>query len=79
MVLITRGLWDVIISKDELFIKSSKRNMMSGCWNTLFLLATGLVIDLSYKEASDFANQAAGIWSGIGTSAITTDELINFD
>ena len=83
--LITRGADGMsFISKDETFhLKSEAREIfdVSGAGDTVIsVLATGLVIDLSYKEASDFANQAAGIVVGhIGTSAITTDELINFD
>ena len=43
-------------------------------------MATGLVMNLTYKQAAEFSSQAAGIVVGhIGTSAITTRELLNLN
>ena len=70
--------------KDEKFhLKSNAREIfdVSGAGDTLIsAMAAGLVINLDYKEAAKFANQAAGIVVGhIGTSAVTTQELLNLN
>ena len=43
-------------------------------------MATGITMNLTYKQAAEFSNQAAGIVVGhIGTSAITIKELLNLN
>jgi len=83
--LITRGSDGMsFFCKDEKFhLKSNAREIfdVSGAGDTLIsAMATGLVINIDYKEAAKFANQAAGIVVGhIGTSAVTTQELLNLN
>ena len=54
---------------------------VSGAGDTVIsAMATGLLMNLTYKQAAEFSNQAAGIVVGhIGTSAITTRELLNLN
>ena len=54
---------------------------VSGAGDTVIsAMATGLVMNLTYKQAAEFSNEAAGIVVGhIGTSAITTRELLNLN
>ena len=51
---------------------------VSGAGDTVVsAMATGLVMKLTYKQAAEFSNKAAGIVVGhIGTSAITIEELL---
>ncbi len=64
-------------------LKSNAKEIfdVSGAGDTVIsVMATGLAIDLTYKQAAEFSNQAAGIVVGhIGTSAITTRELLNLN
>ena len=54
---------------------------VSGAGDTVISsMATGLIMDLSYEQAAEFSNYAAGIVVGhIGTSAITIQELLNLN
>ena len=70
--------------KDNTFhLKSNAKEIfdVSGAGDTVIsAMATGLVMNLTYKQAAEFSNHAAGIVVGhIGTSAITTEELLNLN
>ena len=54
---------------------------VSGAGDTVIsAMAIGLAMDLTYKQAAEFSNQAAGIVVGhIGTSAMTIQELLNLN
>ena len=83
--LITRGGDGMsFFCKDNTFhLKSNAKEIfdVSGAGDTVIsAMATGLVMNLTYKQAAEFSNQAAGIVVGhIGTSAITTRELLNLN
>ena len=83
--LITRGGDGMsFFCKDNTFhLKSNAKEIfdVSGAGDTVIsAMATGLVMNLTYKQAAEFSNQAAGIVVGhIGTSAITTKELLNLN
>ena len=83
--LITRGRDGMsFFCKDNTFhLKSNAKEIfdVSGAGDTVIsAMATGLVMNLTYKQAAEFSNQAAGIVVGhIGTSAITTRELLNLN
>ena len=83
--LITRGSDGMsFFCKDNTFhLKSNAKEIfdVSGAGDTVIsAMATGLVMNLTYKQAAEFSNQAAGIVVGhIGTSAITTIELLNLN
>ena len=83
--LITRGGDGMsFFCKDTTFhLKSNAKEIfdVSGAGDTVIsAMATGLVMNLTYKQAAEFSNQAAGIVVGhIGTSAITTKELLNLN
>ena len=83
--LITRGSDGMsFFSKNNTFhLKSNAKEIfdVSGAGDTVIsAVAAGLAIDLSYNEAAEFSNQAAGIVVGhIGTTAITTKELLNLN
>ena len=79
--LITRGSDGMsMVNKDEsLHIKSKAKEIfdVSGAGDTVIAAITiAIVLEYSYNEACEFANQAAGIVVGhIGTHAITYNEL----
>jgi len=83
--LITRGADGMsFFCKDNTFhLKSNAKEIfdVSGAGDTVIsAMATGLVMNLTYKQAAEFSNHAAGIVVGhIGTSAITTEELLNLN
>ena len=83
--LITRGGdgMSFFCKNNTFHLKSNAKEIfdVSGAGDTVIsAMATGLVMDLSYKEAAEFSNQAAGIVVGhIGTTAITTQELLNLN
>ena len=83
--LITRGGDGMsFFCKDNTFhLKSNAKEIfdVSGAGDTVIsTMATGLLMNLTYKQAAEFSNQAAGIVVGhIGTSAITTKELLNLN
>ena len=83
--LITRGGDGMsFFSKNNSFhLKSNAKEIfdVSGAGDTVIsAMAAGLTINLSYKEAAEFSNQAAGIVVGhIGTTAITKKELLNIN
>ena len=83
--LITRGGDGMsFFSKNNTFhLKSNAKEIfdVSGAGDTVIsAMAAGLAIDLSYREAAEFSNQAAGVVVGhIGTTAITTKELLNLN
>ena len=83
--LITRGGDGMsFFCKDNTFhLKSNAKEIfdVSGAGDTVIsAMATGLVMNLTYKQAAEFSNKAAGIVvSHIGTSAITTRELLNLN
>ena len=83
--LITRGGDGMsFYCKDNTFhLKSNAKEIfdVSGAGDTVIsAMATGLVMNLTYRQAAEFSNQAAGIVVGhIGTSAITIQELINLN
>ena len=83
--LITRGSDGMsFFSKDKSFhLKSNAKEIydVSGAGDTVIsAMVTGLVMDLSYEQAAEFSNNAAGIVVGhIGTSAITIRELLNIN
>ena len=83
--LITRGGDGMsFFCKDNTFhLKSNAKEIfdVSGAGDTVIsAMATGLVMNLTYKQAAEFSNEAAGIVVGhIGTSAITTIELLNLN
>ena len=83
--LITRGGDGMsFFCKDNTFhLKSNAKEIfdVSGAGDTVIsAMATGLVMNLTYKQAAEFSNEAAGIVVGhIGTSAITTRELLNLN
>ena len=83
--LITRGGEGMsFFCKDNTFhLKSKAKEIfdVSGAGDTVIsTMASGLVMNLTYKQAAEFSNQAAGIVVGhIGTSAITTRELLNLN
>ena len=83
--LITRGGDGMsFFCKDNTFhLKSNAKEIfdVSGAGDTVIsAMATGLVMNLTYKQAAEFSNRAAGIVVGhIGTSAITTRELLNLN
>ena len=83
--LITRGGDGMsFFGKNKTFhLKSNAKEIfdVSGAGDTVIsAMATGLVMNLTYKQAAEFSNQAAGIVVGhIGTSAITTRELLNLN
>ena len=83
--LITRGGDGMsFFCKDNTFhLKSNAKEIfdVSGAGDTVIsAMATGLVMNLTYKQSAEFSNQAAGIVVGhIGTSAITTKELLNLN
>ena len=83
--LITRGGDGMsFFSKNNTFhLKSNAKEIfdVSGAGDTVIsAMAAGLVMNLTYKQAAEFSNQAAGIVVGhIGTSAITTRELLNLN
>ena len=83
--LITRGGDGMsFFCKDNTFhLKSNAKEIfdVSGAGDTVIsAMATGLVMNLNHKQAAEFSNQAAGIVVGhIGTSAITTRELLNLN
>ena len=71
-------------SKDDVFhLKSNAKEVfdVSGAGDTVIaMMAAGVVAKFSYKQAAQFSNRAAGIVVGhIGTSAITTRELLNLN
>ena len=83
--LITRGGdgMSFFCKNNTFHLKSNAKEIfdVSGAGDTVIsAMATGLVMDLSYKEAAKFSNQAAGIVVGhIGTTAITKKELLNIN
>ena len=83
--LITRGGDGMsFFCKDNTFhLKSNAKEIfdVSGAGDTVIsAMATGLVMNLTYKQAAEFSNQAAGIVVGhIGTSAITKNELLGLN
>ena len=83
--LITRGSDGMsFFCKDNTFhLKSNAKEIfdVSGAGDTVIsAMATGLVMNLTYKQAAEFSNQAAGIVVGhIGTSAITKNELLGLN
>ena len=83
--LITRGGDGMsFFCKNNIFhLKSNAKEIfdVSGAGDTVIsAMATGLVMNLNYRQAAEFSNQAAGIVVGhIGTSAITTRELLNLN
>ena len=83
--LITRGGdgMSFFCKNNTFHLKSNAKEIfdVSGAGDTVIsAIATGLVMNLSYKEAAEFSNQAAGIVVGhIGTTAITTQELLNLN
>ena len=83
--LITRGGDGMsFFSKNNTFhLKSNAKEIfdVSGAGDTVIsVMAAGLAIDLSHREAAEFSNQAAGIVVGhIGTTAITKKELLNLN
>ena len=83
--LITRGGDGMsFFCEDNTFhLKSNAKEIfdVSGAGDTVIsAMATGLVMNLTYKQAAEFSNQAAGIVVGhIGTSAITKNELLGLD
>ena len=83
--LITRGGDGMsFYCKNNIFhLKSEAKEIfdVSGAGDTVIsAMAAGLIMDLSYKQASELSNHAAGIVVGhIGTSAITINELLNIN
>ena len=83
--LITRGGdgMSFFCKSNSFHLKSNAKEIfdVSGAGDTVIsVMATGLVMELSYKEAAKLSNQAAGIVVGhIGTTAITTQELLNLN
>ena len=83
--LITRGGdgMSFFCKNNTFHLKSNAKEIfdVSGAGDTVIsVMAAGLVMDLSYKEAAKLSNQAAGIVVGhIGTTAITTSELLNLN
>ena len=83
--LITRGGDGMsFFCEDNTFhLKSNAKEIfdVSGAGDTVIsTMATGLIMNLTYKQAAEFSNRAAGIVVGhIGTSAITTRELLNLN
>ena len=83
--LITRGGdgMSFFCKNNTFHLKSNAKEIfdVSGAGDTVIsAMATGLVMNLTYKQAAEFSNQAAGIVVGhIGTSAITTRELLNLN
>ncbi len=83
--LITRGGDGMsFFGKNNTFhLKSNAKEIfdVSGAGDTVIsIMAVGMVMGLTYKQAAEFSNQAAGIVVGhIGTSAITTRELLNLN
>ena len=71
------------ITVSPALLKSNAKEIfdVSGAGDTVIsAMATGLVMNLTYKQAAEFSNRAAGIVVGhIGTSAITTRELLNLN
>ena len=80
--LITKGAEGMsFFSKDDVFhLKSNAKEVfdVSGAGDTVIaMMAAGVVANLSYKQAAQFSNQAAGVVVGnFGTSAITMQELL---
>lgn len=83
--LITRGGdgMSFFCKNNTFHLKSNAKEIfdVSGAGDTVIsAMATGLVMNLTYKQAAEFSNKAAGIVVGhIGTSAITTRELLNLN
>lgn len=83
--LITRGGdgMSFFCKNNTFHLKSNAKEIfdVSGAGDTVIsAMATGLVMNLTYKQAAEFSNCAAGIVVGhIGTSAITTRELLNLN
>ena len=83
--LITRGGDGMsFFCKDNTFhLKSNAKEIfdVSGAGDTVIsTMAIGLIMNLTYKQAAEFSNRAAGIVVGhIGTSAITIRELLNLN
>ena len=83
--LITRGSdgMSYVSEKNIFHLRSEAQEIfdVSGAGDTVIsAMVTGLAIDLTSKEAAEFSNQAAGIVVGhIGTSAITTQELLDLN
>ena len=83
--LITRGGDGMsFFCEDNTFhLKSNAKEIfdVSGAGDTVIsTLAIGLIMNLTYKQAAEFSNRAAGIVVGhIGTSAITIKELLNLN
>tara|TARA_X000000368_G_C23037342_1_gene715163 strand:- start:1130 stop:2089 length:960 start_codon:yes stop_codon:yes gene_type:complete len=83
--LITRGGDGMsFFCKNNIFhLRSNAKEIfdVSGAGDTVIsAIAIGLVLGLTYKQAAEFSNQAAGIVVGhIGTSAITKQELLNIN
>jgi D-beta-D-heptose 7-phosphate kinase/D-beta-D-heptose 1-phosphate adenosyltransferase len=83
--LITRGGdgMSFFCKNNTFHLKSNAKEIfdVSGAGDTVIsTMATGLVMNLTYKQAAEFSNRAAGIVVGhIGTSAITTRELLNLN
>ena len=83
--LITRGGDGMsFFCEDNTFhLKSNAKEIfdVSGAGDTVIsTMAAGLIMNLTYKQAAEFSNRAAGIVVGhIGTSAITTRELLNLN
>ncbi len=83
--LITRGSDGMsFVGKNNIFhMKSNAREIfdVSGAGDTVIsLMATGLSMGLNPKSAAELSNRAAGIVVGhIGTSAITIEELSDFN
>ena len=81
--LITRGSDGMsFFSRNDIFhLKSVAKEVfdVSGAGDTVIsAIATGLLMNLSYKKAAHFSNQAAGIVVGqVGTSAVKADQLLN--
>jgi len=83
--LITRGGdgMSFFCKSNSFHLKSNAKEIfdVSGAGDTVIsAMAAGLVMNLTYKQAAEFSNHAAGIVVGhIGTSAITTRELLNLN
>jgi len=83
--LITRGGdgMSFFCKNNTFHLKSNAKEIfdVSGAGDTVIsTMATGLVMNLTYKQAAEFSNRAAGIVVGhIGTSAITIRELLNLN
>ncbi len=83
--LITRGSDGMsFYSRNDIFhMKSVAKEVfdVSGAGDTVIsAIAAGLLMNLSYKKAAHFSNQAAGSVVGqVGTSAVKVDQLLNLE